>query len=70
MEVLSEFIEACAESAELFEVREGAFDAISLAVESTVERPLHFAQAARRLREVEENAGLARCLVLPISHNG
>ncbi len=48
MEVLFEFVEACAESAELFEVCEGSFDAIALAVKSTVEVALHLAQAARR----------------------
>ncbi len=42
------FIEACAEAAELFEVGEGAFDAVALAVEGAVEASLYFSQAARR----------------------
>ena len=36
MEVLFEFVEAGGESSELLEVSEGAFDAVSLAVEDAV----------------------------------
>jgi hypothetical protein len=48
MEVLFEFIEACSESSELFEMGEGTFDAVALAVESAVEVALDFAQRSRR----------------------
>jgi hypothetical protein len=36
MEVLFEFVEARGQSAELFEVSEGTFDAVALAIEDSV----------------------------------
>jgi hypothetical protein len=42
MEVLSEFVEACGEASELFEVSEGAFDSVALAIESAIEAALDF----------------------------
>jgi hypothetical protein len=47
VEVLLEFIEAGCESAELFEVGEGSFDAVALAVKRPVEAALHLAHGAR-----------------------
>lgn len=48
MEVLVEFIEACCQAAELFEVCEGSFDAVALAIEGAVEAALHFSHRAGR----------------------
>ena len=48
MEVLFEFIEACGEAAKLFEVGEGSFDAVTLAVEGPVEAALHLSHGAGR----------------------
>jgi hypothetical protein len=48
MEVLSEFVESCGEASELFEVSEGAFDAVALAVESAIEAALDFADESGR----------------------
>jgi hypothetical protein len=48
LEVLLEFVEACGEFAELFEVGEGAFDAIALTIESSVEVALDLAHGTRR----------------------
>lgn len=48
MEVLFEFVEACGEPSELFEVAEGAFDAVALFVQRAVEGALLLAIAARR----------------------
>ena len=47
VEVLFEFVEARGESSELFEMGEGPFDAISLAIEGSVEAALHFAHRTR-----------------------
>lgn len=48
MEILLEFIEPSRESAELFEVREGSFYAVSLAIEVAVEVALDLAHGTRR----------------------
>ncbi len=47
MEVLFEFVEASGESSELFEMGEGTFDAVALAVEYPVEVGLNFAHRTR-----------------------
>jgi len=47
VEVLFEFVEARGESSELFEMSEGPFDAIALAIEGSVEAALHFAHRTR-----------------------
>ena len=43
-----EFVEAGGPSPELFEVSEGAFDAVALAIEGSVEVALNFAHRTRR----------------------
>ena len=48
MEVLFEFIEACGEAAELLEVGEGSFDAVTLAIKRPVEAALHLSHRAGR----------------------
>jgi hypothetical protein len=45
---LLKFCRSVAESSELFEVGEGAFDTVSLAIQRSIEASLHLAQAARR----------------------
>jgi hypothetical protein len=48
VEVVFEFIEARGEAAELLEVGEGAFDAVALPIEGTVEAALDFADGSGR----------------------
>jgi hypothetical protein len=48
LEVLFQFVEACGESSELFEVRQGSLDAVSLAIQSFVEGSLYQAHGAGR----------------------
>jgi hypothetical protein len=48
LEVLFEFVESRGQSAELFEVSKGAFDAVALAIEGSVEVALDFARRTRR----------------------
>jgi hypothetical protein len=48
LEVLFQFVEACGESSDLFEVRGGSLDAVWLAIQSFVEGSLYQAHAAGR----------------------
>ncbi len=57
MEVLFEFVEACGESSELFEVSEGSFDAVALAIERAVEGALDLACCAWRNDRLDATFG-------------